>query len=128
MGDIWNAILTQSAEVDMTVKIPKLAIAWTNEITEQLQALNVKQIFQGATFPGMIEYADGQLHVSSFTQSAQLTINEIGVSMGDITPPSTNPNQLTNVNSPPAFIVDRPCLILVREVRSSLIVFSSFIR
>lgn len=126
--DIWKTILEQSKEVDITVKLPKFALAWTSQINEQLQALNIKALFQGTTFPTMIDYADGSLHVSSFTQSAGLTINEVGVSMPDITPVSTTQGQTGGANNPPAFIMDRPCLFIVRNVRSGLIVLTSFVR
>lgn len=126
--DILKMIVDQSQEVDITVRIPKFATAWTNQIDEQLQALKVKQIFQGTTLPGMIEYSEGQINVSSFTHSAGFSITEVGVSMPDITPVSTTQGPLNGQNNPPAFIMDKPSLIIIRHVGSGLIVFSSFVR
>lgn len=126
--DMWREIIQNSQEKDILVQIPKLSTSWTNEINEQIQGLKVKQIFQGADFGGMIQYTEGQLNVASINHSAGFTINEVGISMTDITPVSTNQAALGGTNSPPAFIVDKAFLFIVRHTGSNLIVFSSFVR
>lgn len=113
--DAWQRAMTlQTVEVEL----PKLAIESRTTLSDALQALGARRVFEAgrAELSGI---GDGELSVSTVVHRAMLEIDEEGTTAAAATAVGMRGGPAQNES----FHVDRPFLTLIRDNRSGDVLF-----
>ena len=115
----WNGWLTQLAEQEMDVFLPRFRLEYEQLLNETLKALGMETAFddQAADFRGMSPRG-ADLYLSKVKQKTFIEVSEEGTEAAAVTAV-----EVKAVSAPPSFRADRPFLVAIRERLSGTILF-----
>jgi len=119
-ADAWQAAVTGATARSVELQMPKFTLRWEALLNDPLQALGMRQAFQGdvADFTRMSRDAGNRLYISKVKQKAFVDVHEEGTEAAAVTSV-----QIDLVSLPPGIRIDRPFLFAIRERLSGTILF-----
>jgi serpin B len=121
----WSALVDQLEERKVALGLPRFRVEYGARLYDALTALGMGVAFddQRADLSGIADVGSRRLYISRVDQKAFVEVNEEG----------TEAAAATNVgvgltSAPPAMIVDRPFLFMIRERFSGTIMFVGIVQ
>jgi serpin B len=118
----WNAAVAGVAPRAVELVMPKFTLRWEAILNDPLQALGMRQAFQGdgADFTRMSRAAGDRLYISEVKQKSFVDVHEEGTEAAAVTSVEV---RVTCACGPQVIRVDRPFLFAIRERISGTILF-----
>lgn len=121
-ADDWQAAVTGATARSVELQMPKFTLRWEALLNDPLQALGMRQAFQGdvADFTRMSRDAGNRLYISKVKQKAFVDVHEEGTEAAAVTSVEI---RVTCACGPQVIRIDRPFVFAIRERLSGTILF-----
>jgi len=121
-ADAWQAAVTGATARSVELQMPKFTLRWEALLNDPLQALGMRQAFQGdvADFTRMSRDAGNRLYISKVKQKAFVDVHEEGTEAAAVTSVEI---RVTCACGPQVIRIDRPFVFAIRERLSGTILF-----
>jgi serine protease inhibitor len=121
-ADVWQAAVTGATARSVELQMPKFTLRWEALLNDPLQALGMRQAFQGdvADFTRMSRDAGNRLYISKVKQKAFVDVHEEGTEAAAVTSVEI---RVTCACGPQVIRIDRPFVFAIRERLSGTILF-----
>ena len=121
-ADAWQAAVAGATARSVELQMPKFALRWEALLNDPLQALGMRQAFQGdvADFTRMSRDAGNHLYISKVKQKAFVDVHEEGTEAAAVTSVEIS---VTCACGPQVIRIDRPFVFAIRERLSGTILF-----
>ena len=121
-ADAWQAAVTGATARSVELQMPKFTLRWEALLNDPLQALGMRQAFQGdvADFTRMSRDAGNHLYISKVKQKAFVDVHEEGTEAAAVTSVEIS---VTCACGPQVIRIDRPFVFAIRERLSGTILF-----
>ena len=121
-ADSWQAALAGATARSVELQMPKFTLRWEALLNDPLQALGMRQAFQGdvADFTRMSRDAGNHLYISKVRQKAFVDVHEEGTEAAAVTSVEI---RVTCACGPQVIRIDRPFVFAIRERLSGTILF-----
>jgi len=121
-ADAWQAAVTGATARSVELQMPKFTLRWDALLNDPLQALGMRQAFQGdvADFTRMSRDAGNRLYISKVKQKAFVDVHEEGTEAAAVTSVEIS---VTCACGPQVIRIDRPFVFAIRERLSGTILF-----
>ena len=121
-ADAWQAAVTGATARSVELQMPKFTLRWEALLNDPLQALGMRQAFQGdvADFTRMSRDAGNRLYISKVKQKAFVDVHEEGTEAAAVTSVEI---RVTCACGPQVIRIDRPFVFAIRERLSGTVLF-----
>ena len=121
-ADAWTAAIAGATPRSIELQMPKFTMRWDALLNDPLQALGMRQAFQGgaADFTRMSRAAGDRLYISKVKQKAFVDVHEEGTEAAAVTSVEIG---VTCACGPQVIRIDRPFIFAIRERLSGTILF-----
>ena len=121
-ADSWQAALAGATARSVELQMPKFTLRWEALLNDPLQALGMRQAFQGdvADFTRMSRDAGNHLYISKVKQKTFVDVHEDGTEATAVTSVEI---RVTCACGPQVIRIDRPFVFAIRERLSGTILF-----
>jgi serpin B len=121
-ADSWQAALAGATARSVELQMPKFTLRWEALLNDPLQALGMRQAFQGdvADFTRMSRDAGNHLYISKVKQKSFVDVHEEGTEAAAVTSVEI---RVTCACGPQVIRIDRPFVFAIRERLSGTILF-----
>jgi serpin B len=121
-ADSWQAAVAGVTPRSVELQMPKFTLRWEALLNDPLQALGMRQAFQGdvADFTRMSRTAGNRLYISRVKQKSFVDVHEEGTEAAAVTSVEI---RVTCACGPQVIRIDRPFVFAIRERLSGTIVF-----
>jgi len=121
-ADVWQAAVTGATARSVELQMPKFTLRWEALLNDPLQALGMRQAFQGdvADFTRMSRDAGNRLYISKVKQKAFVDVHEEGTEAAAVTSVEI---RVTCACGPQVIRIDRPFVFAIRERLSGTVLF-----
>ena len=121
-ADAWQAAVTAATARSVELQMPKFTLRWEALLNDPLQALGMRQAFQGdvADFTRMSRDAGNRLYISKVKQKAFVDVHEEGTEAAAVTSVEI---RVTCACGPQVIRIDRPFVFAIRERLSGTVLF-----
>ena len=121
-ADSWQVALAGATARSVELQMPKFTLRWEALLNDPLQALGMRQAFQGdvADFTRMSRDAGNHLYISKVKQKAFVDVHEDGTEAAAVTSVEI---RVTCACGPQVIRIDRPFVFAIRERLSGTILF-----
>ena len=118
-SDLLASWLSQADTTRLELRMPKFKLEYKQELKEVLTQLGMGEAFSDqADFSRMVTGASGGLAISGVLHKTFVEVDEVGTEAAAATSVGIEFTSL-----PPAILVDRPFIFLIREKSSNAILF-----
>lgn len=121
-AESWSSAVAGAAARSIELVMPKFTLRWEALLNDPLQALGMRQAFQGGTadFSRMSRAAGTRLYISRVKQKSFVDVHEQGTEAAAVTSVEV---RVTCACGPQVIRVDRPFVFAIRERLSGTILF-----
>ena len=121
-ADAWQAAVTGATARSVELQMPKFTLRWEALLNDPLQALGMRQAFQGdvADFTRMSRDAGNRLYISKVKQKSFVDVHEEGTEAAAVTSVEI---RVVCTCGPQVIRIDRPFVFAIRERFSGTILF-----
>ncbi|HUQ83246.1 MAG TPA: serpin family protein [Gemmatimonadaceae bacterium] len=121
-ADSWQAAVAGATARQVELQMPKFTLRWEALLNDPLQALGMRQAFQGdvADFTRMSRSAGNHLYISKVKQKSFVDVHEEGTEAAAVTSVEI---RVTCACGPGVIRIDRPFVFAIRERLSGTILF-----
>jgi serpin B len=121
-AEAWQAAVAGATARSVELQMPKFTLRWEALLNDPLQALGMRQAFQGdvADFSRMSRDAGNHLYISKVKQKAFVDVHEEGTEAAAVTSVEI---RVTCACGPQVIRIDRPFVFAIRERLSGTILF-----
>jgi serpin B len=121
-AESWEAAVATTTPRSVELQMPKFSLRWEALLNDQLQALGMRQAFEGgrADFTRMSRTAGDRLYISRVKQKAFVDVHEEGTEAAAVTSVEI---RVVCACGPQVIRIDRPFVFAIRERLSGTILF-----
>jgi len=121
-ADSWQAMVGSTSPRSVELQMPKFSLRWEALLNDPLQALGMRQAFQGgrADFSRMSSAAGDRLYISRVKQKSFVDVHEEGTEAAAVTSVEI---RVTCTCGPQVVRIDRPFVFAIRERLSGTVLF-----
>jgi len=121
-AESWQAMVGSTSPRSVELQMPKFSLRWEALLNDPLQALGMRQAFQGgrADFSRMSSAAGDRLYISRVKQKSFVDVHEEGTEAAAVTSVEI---RVTCTCGPQVVRIDRPFVFAIRERLSGTVLF-----